>query len=78
VRDPANARRRAHLHALAAGSLFVVAAFLVWAVPAAVADIAKGHVTAATLLPPLLFALLFGGGVREARAWHSQRSAQAI
>lgn len=75
---PAIDRRRAHLHALAAGSLFVLAAFLVWAVPAAVARMVKGHLTAATLLPPLLFSLLLGGGVREARAWNRQRAAQAI
>lgn len=75
---PAIERRRTHLHALAAGSLFVLSAFLVWAVPAAVARMLKGHLTVASLLPPLLFALVFGGGIREARAWKARRSAQAI
>ncbi|PSG97044.1 hypothetical protein BRD56_07270 [Thermoplasmatales archaeon SW_10_69_26] len=76
--DPAIDRRRAHLHGLAAGGLFVLAAFLVWTVPAAVARLLRGQLAAATLVPPIAFSLLFGGGVREARAWRRQRSAQAI
>lgn len=71
-------RRRAHLHGLAAGSLFVLAAFLVWTVPAAVARLLRGEVHSTSLVYPTLFALLFGGGVREARAWSSRRRAQAI
>lgn len=71
-------RRRTHLHGLAAGSLFVLAAFLVWTVPAAVARILRGEVSAATLAYPTLWTLLFGGGLREAKLWHSQRTAQAI
>lgn len=71
-------RRRAHVHGLIAGSLFVLAAFLVWTVPAALSRLLEGQINASTLLPPLLVALLFGGGVREARAWKSQRTPQAI
>lgn len=56
----------------------MLAAFLVWTVPAAVARLIRGDVSSATILYPALFTLLFGGGIREARAWHTQRSAQAI
>jgi predicted transporter len=63
---------------LAAGSLLVLTAFLVWTVPAAVARLVRGQITTSTLAPPIVFSLLLGGGIREARAWNSQRSAQAI
>lgn len=71
-------RRRAHLHGLAAGSLFVLAAFLVWTVPSAIERILRGDLGASAIAWPAIFSLLFGGGVREARAWQRQRTAQAI
>lgn len=77
VTDGTN-RRWTHLHGLIAGSLFVLAAFLVWTVPAAVARILRGEISAATLAWPTLWTLLFGGGLREAKLWNAQRTAQAI
>ncbi len=68
--EPRNGgKRRTHLHGLVAGSLFVIAFFLMWTVPAALERLLRGDVTWASVIYPALFSLMLGGGIREARAW---------
>lgn len=63
------ARRRAHLHGLAAGSLLVLALFVATAVPAALWALLQGDVSWTRGFVLVAFSLLLGGSIREARAW---------
>jgi len=76
VLDRLGRDRRTHLHGVVAGSAFVVATFLAWALPAAVAGLVRGEVVASSVVPVLVGAALVALGVREARAWRRGEAAR--